>query len=112
MNRTAGLTGLVRVDTIRSRMLERPMFGLTAHTQMNLSGTAQAAHFLCCGAVVLAQPWRCTGGVTANPRSQSCCTHFALVSGLGASWWVIRLSVFLSHSVMVSCTPDHTGRKA
>lgn len=93
-------------------MLERPTFGLPVHTQLNLSEVCPRSTF--------PPPWSSGSGiaievdwgVSANVRGHHCCIHFALVSGLGASWWVIKLSVFLIHSVMVSCTPDHAGRKA
>lgn len=45
------------------------------------------------------------------PGAKSFYTHFPLTTGLGASQWVIKLSVFLIHNVMASVSLGNAGRQ-
>lgn len=45
------------------------------------------------------------------PAAQSFYTHFPLTTGLGASQWVTKLSVFLIHNVVASLSLGNAGRQ-
>lgn len=45
------------------------------------------------------------------PGAQSFYTHFPLTTGLGASQWVTKLSVFLIHNVVASLSLGNAGRQ-